>query len=294
MTTYNNIKKYTGKIVTMKEGQRYAVPGGWLQWVQMTPALAAEMLSHLHPNQRNLRGRSAAQLASALTEDRWYLDMAPIRVDTKFLVIDGQHRLMGIKEAGGAGVPLFIAIVVDERVFFGMDQQIPRSQNDIRATLGKTSLTAGYRGAVLLEDRKFKARTRQWLSKEETEAILDAFPFHDEVAQLYATARASKNGRAVSGAVAAAIACMRGNRVEALKFFKSVLSLDSTVDGVRSMPALLLIQFLSDTSGGRTSGERYLLESAHKCVRAWNAYRTGEDIVQLRYRAGAPMPIPEL
>lgn len=280
-----------GDIMQLKDGQRLAVPGGHLEVLAIDPAFAAELMKHKHPNQRGVRARHVEALARDMGDGRWRSTMDPLRLDEELRVIDGQHRLLAIIKSGTTQ-KFLVAILNDPEAFYAIDQGIVRSLNDIRTTLGKKVISRTISGAILLEHRGFSAsRQQKLLSKEDTDRVLDAFPFMDEVVELY---RVGKKAKIYGvGSMAAAIAAMRVNKPEAMKFFSSVFSLTSLIDGVESPQAYVLYLFLQSSrqeGAGRTTGEHYILEAAYKSLRAWNAYRKNEVLHRLQYSPGEKMP----
>lgn len=280
-------------IVSVKEGQRLEVPGGFLEIMKVTPEFAAELLAHKHPDQRVLRHHHVDQLARAMSTGQWHATMAPIALDPDLRVIDGQHRLNAVVKSG-ITITFLLAILTDPKAFYAIDQNAVRSLNDVRKTMGKPAINRVLSGAIFMEHRNFARRTSALVNKEEMDEVLESFPFMDELRELEVIGR---KGKIVGvGVLAAAIACMRVNKPEAMKFFSAVLTLSSVIDGKEVSAAHLLYLFLSSTreqGQKRATGEFYLRETAWKSLRAWNAWRANERLSRLIYGgAGDSMPKP--
>lgn len=271
-----------GDILQMKEGQRLQVPGGYIETMTVDPIFARELLQNKHPNQRLVRHRHVENLAAAMTENRWHSTLDPIRLDNDLRVIDGQHRLLALIKSNTTQ-RFLVAILTDPAAFYAIDQNAPRSLNDIRATLGKKPVHRTIAGAILLEHRQFSYRSHG-LSKEDVDAIFDKFPFMNEAKEL---TNIGKKAKIVGvGSLGAAIAALRVNTPEAMKFFGAVFAMRSVIEDREVPQAHMLYMFLHTTreqGAGRTTGEHYIRESAWKSLRAWNAWRDGEKITRLIY-----------
>ena len=277
-------------ILHIKEGQRLEVPGGYIEVITVTPEFAKELLGHKHDNQRHVRHRHVEALADAMSKGRWRYTMDPIRLNDELQVIDGQHRLLAVVKSGKAQ-KFIVAILEDPEAFYALDQGVSRSLNDIRATQGKKTIGRVIIGAILLEGRDFATRSHSNLSKEEVDRTLDSFPYMEEVMMLDRLGRRAKIHGV--GSLAAAIAAMRVNKTEAIKFFSAVFQMTSFIDDHESHQAHVLYMFLHSSrekGGQRTTGEYYILESAYKSIRAWNAWRRGEAISKLQYEPGGKFP----
>lgn len=297
MTTQRNVKYSDmvevrrADITRVKEGQRFEVPGGYIEVLTITPDFAKDLIGHKHEHQRSVRHRHVEYLADAMKNGRWRYTMDPIRLDDNLQVIDGQHRLLAVIKSGRPQ-KFLVAILTDPEAFYALDQGVSRSLNDIRATLGKKQISRTLIGAILLEHRGFTPRSSQnVVSKEDTDRIIDAFPLMEEVRYLEKVGvRCKVQG---VGSMAAAIAAMRVNKIEALKFFSAVFQMTSVIDDKEVHQAHMLYLFLRNTrekGGGRTSGEHYIMEAAYKSIRAWNAWRRGEMITKLQYEPGGKFP----
>lgn len=67
--------------------------------VMLTPQMAKELLSNNTRN-RNMREKYVEGLAASIRRGEWEFDGSPVRVSESGVLLDGQHRLMAIAEAG--------------------------------------------------------------------------------------------------------------------------------------------------------------------------------------------------
>lgn len=93
-----------------------------------TPALA-EVFMALNTNNRRIRSRGVDRLARIMTDGRYIETPVPIIVCSDGLVIDGQHRLSAIIQAG-VSAPLTFAFGWPHQIFKVLDTGIVRSNGD--------------------------------------------------------------------------------------------------------------------------------------------------------------------
>lgn len=67
--------------------------------INLTPQMAKELLSNNTRN-RAMRDKYVDALAATIRRGEWEFDGSPIRVSESGVLLDGQHRLMAIAEAG--------------------------------------------------------------------------------------------------------------------------------------------------------------------------------------------------
>lgn len=94
----------------------------------LTPADAAKLLALEGPQRKRIRSR-VANLASAIERGEWTPDGNPIRVSADGVLLDGQHRLAAIVEAGIA-VPVVILTGLSAESQLVMDSGKARSFHD--------------------------------------------------------------------------------------------------------------------------------------------------------------------
>lgn len=97
--------------------------------VIMTPGRAAQILEGNVDNRRIRKG-AVDNLAKAIKRDEWKLSHQAIAISEDGRLLDGQHRLLAIKQAG-VPVPVTLATQADEQTFDVLDQGVKRTMQDI-------------------------------------------------------------------------------------------------------------------------------------------------------------------
>jgi len=102
-----------------------------ISWKEFTAESAMEMLTANNTQNRPIRQTHIDKLASAMVDGSYnWANPAPIIISNKNVLLDGQHRLYALMQAGVSGK--FLVIVnVDPSVYDFVDQNIPRSANDL-------------------------------------------------------------------------------------------------------------------------------------------------------------------
>lgn len=107
----------------------------------ITPAKAAHWLS-VETNQRRLVAKHVERLAETIKAGRWDSENGEtIKISTAGAVIDGQHRLQAIVEAGEPVVCL-VVYGVPESSFSTIDTGRPRRHSDVLSIAGHVNVTA--------------------------------------------------------------------------------------------------------------------------------------------------------
>ena len=95
---------------------------------EVTPAMASSLLTSNIGN-RTVRKNRVANYATQMRRGQWKLTGDPIRISRTGRLLDGQHRLLAIVEAG---VPVETLIIegLDDEVFTVIDSGLGRSPSD--------------------------------------------------------------------------------------------------------------------------------------------------------------------
>jgi hypothetical protein len=96
--------------------------------MEITPNLAAEFLKRNTGN-RAIRRRAVVQYADDLRRGDWKLTHQGVAISPKGRLLDGQHRLSAIVEAG-ISAQMVVAIDVSEDAYLVMDRGKPRILSD--------------------------------------------------------------------------------------------------------------------------------------------------------------------
>src|SRR5688572_18700986 len=106
-----------------------------IEQVDMTSALAKQLLAGNAENNRNIRLGKVDQYVRDMLAGHWPITGETIKVDTNGVLIDGQHRLTAVIQAANLNpeirVPMLIAYNVDPSVMPVLDTGVPRGLHDL-------------------------------------------------------------------------------------------------------------------------------------------------------------------
>lgn len=286
-----------GTLVTVAQILKpHAVPTTYSR-VLITPTMATEILAANTSNRKIKRRYYLERVLKPMREQGWLYTGDPFRFDTDGTLIDGQHRIMGIEEAGiTATVDIICGLAPN--VFHVIDTGTPRTASDSLFVHGEANLT--YMSAVIrlvLQWRTNPDRTdwvnnrRRWSNLQvvqfvsegnETQAELlrDAMGAAESIRKQIA---ANKTGAATFIFLAREA---MGQDHPTLEAFIELVKYGNTAD--RSAPGFSL---------NRAFGDRYRTENAPEQValwlKAWRMHATDQRIKEgqgLRWRVGEPIP----
>lgn len=108
------------------------------QIVKATPKLVDDLLK-MNTQNRNIKKSHLRWIENAIKADDYHLTTQAIGVSDKGVLVDGQHRLMAIKNSGYPPVELLIITGLDEKSKIYIDQGAKRSMADmLKIVLDKT------------------------------------------------------------------------------------------------------------------------------------------------------------
>lgn len=261
------------------------------------PALAEEWLDKNSSN-RKLSDLVVAKYANLMREGLWHYDGSPIRFDNTGKLIDGQHRLWAIIESGTTQ-EFIILRGLDPRAFITIDTGKSRSFGDVlsieypnlKSVHNIAAVTAivwrweqGHRGKNLRPTGNVPAAA--------TEVLLGFFqPIHDDIIRIQRIA--SNVGQKLRGFGTSNIALLVWvfSKIDAddTDYFFDRLS-----DGIgleEGSPILALRNAILRFAQSNPSRVTMPTELGVAIgIKAWNAYRRGDDIKVLNYRVGGSKP----
>lgn len=253
--------------------------------VEVTPALAEKWLAESNTHNRKTRPRTVDSYATDMVNGDWCDDGTPIQFSRNGTVLNGQHRLRAVVKSG---VTLRVLVVsnLPEEVQESMDTGIPRSFADVLTLRGEKdahNLATAVRRVHLWEagvrtDNRMPVSTRQLLK------TLDRYP------DLRESMLIARRGNAKTGIPAAwlALAHWMFRRIdeEDAEFFFARLA-----DGLYLGPNDSIYALRQTAERARKDYRRtpphVLLAYV---IKAWNAYRDGRPVSQLKYRPGGSKP----
>lgn len=255
--------------------------------VDVTPELAREWLG-FNTHNRNLREQIVHQYAQDMRADCWKWNGEAIKFAIDGALLDGQHRLAAIIEAG-VSVPMLVVVDLAPLTQETMDSGVRRKFSDALALRGETNVVAvasitravatweaGYRR---LNDRRFIPTNAQLF------ATLERHPWLRDIAK---AAIVTSRGCGLPTSVIGLCWWLFGQKDadDAEHFFARLADGQGLVKG---MP----IYELRETVDGRNHpvrGERSTMYLTAITIKAWNAFRAGEAVGVLRFRSGGTNP----
>lgn len=254
--------------------------------VMVGPELAGEYLAHNTHNRRPRATAVGGYVQDMLNGDwRWTGD--PIRFDVNGVLIDGQHRLLAIVESG-VTIPLLVLRGLAAEAQDDIDAGVPRKFYDVLALHGEVnsgSLAAIVRKVAHWEQGRRGDSTKG--SKPTTAALLRVLDAHPELRDVAREAKTICTHVDLPASLVGLVYWLFTNiDEEDAQFFFARLS-----DGQSLAKGDPIYQLRSTISTSRAQlgerNQRYLLAVT---IKAWNAYREGETVGQLRFRTGGAKP----
>lgn len=111
--------------------------GPTVEIVQVSPALAETWL-HQNTSNRSVRRATVKAYARDMQNGNWKITAEPVKFDINGLLIDGQHRLLAVREAD-VTVPLFVATGLPCESQDAMDSGMKRTAADALSLRGDSN-----------------------------------------------------------------------------------------------------------------------------------------------------------
>lgn len=251
------------------------------------PTLAADYLKQNHGN-RKLRPRVVAALADDMSNDKWAWNGEAIKFGRDGRLQDGQHRLAAIVESNTAQSFLVIrGLAAGARVT--MDTGVRRTFADVLHFDGEANyntLAATVRAVTAWERGTYRSASN--ITVPQLIATLKKYPWlrEGQTAICAAAGKVNLPSRA-GGLLWWLFTSIDADDAEA--FFNRLVSAANHKEGdpIYAFRKMLL----SAESNGKRGDQDPLYLTA--CgIKAWNKYRAGLPLHQLRYRAGGANPEP--
>lgn len=233
--------------------------------------------------------------AGAMLRGEWYENGVGVVFDDENRLVDGQHRLMAVVEAG-VTLPMLVVRGVSPHAFATFDIGMPRSLGQILKMLGYkySNELATLVNYVFVHASGHDIRTRTHFAPTFAQAIrtVEENPeLQESVAVGVQVADVVRCSRVAMGFLHFQISVDEDNLGDRDVFFEELRSGEGLRKG--NPVYALRTRLLADGRGPRrlTAPEQIALG-----IKAWNAWRAGEPVKQLTWRAGGarPEPFPEL
>lgn len=166
--------------------------------MQITPDLAAEFLKRNTGN-RTIRKTAVNQYADDLRRGNWKLTHQGVAISPSGRLLDGQHRLSAIVQAGIAA-QMVVALDVDEGAYAVIDRGKPRRLTD-----------AVQKPQKMVEIGAFICRLHGLGGVEAHHLDPVLLSFEDQINDLYASSAHTPKGRSTAGIKAAVILRLKQN-----------------------------------------------------------------------------------
>jgi len=261
--------------------------------VDITPELAYEWLTgaeYAGPN-RHLSKEVVAVYARSMSNRAWMETGESIKFSKSGRLLDGQHRLNAVVEAG-ITVRSYVTYGIPDAAQDVMDTGRRRRAADVLAIHGKrnTSIVSGAARLLISLDRTGTipqgGNRMGGATNDEIRAYVDAHP------ELEALSDGLYRGQipvTPSVYLAALVLVARVDGDDASKFDAA---LRSGAALLRGDPILTMRERLSLARAKREKLSSYVMLSA--LLRTWNAWRAGQQWSKCQlYSDGLPIPIPE-
>jgi len=261
-----------------------------MQITTITPAMAAHWLANLAPN-RNISQHRVATYVGAIQRGEWRLTFEAIKLDERGRLADGQHRLTAVVQAKMPIEALVVYGVSDEAMDV-LDGGRPRSVANNMTIHGEDNTTA-------------LAATLRFLTlwdKDHSQGVLMGFSDTVTVPQAQATLAKYPEARHWVGV---AKTLSRSGIKGGVGMWGGLLTLfcrldqqdaevfsDRMNDGMNLGPGSPMLVLRKQLFNNPIS-THHQTRTAVWIIKAWNAFRGGDKIHQLKWGADERFPEPE-
>jgi hypothetical protein len=251
-----------------------------VELVDIDPEMAERLLI-TNAGNRVIRARAVKQLAETMRSGLWRLTGEGIKFDRKGNLIDGQHRLMAVIQAG-VPVKFHVFHGLARDIYRHLDTGVARSYTDVLKIDQERHAGALAAAATWVRYYLKSFTGPRKLSHEMGDRVLDDHPRLREFAD-YRT----KSGLLQPGmAVAFRYLCALKDEDLAARFFQELADGTARSD----TPVYTLRERLIRE---KASGRKRTLtpDAVASCViKAWNATVTGEPLTTLKWTRGEKIP----
>lgn len=259
----------------------------------ITPAIAKEMLGQNHKN-RNLREKTVEKYAIAMRRGDWTLNSSTIAFASDGTLIDGQHRLHACVKAG---VPFTTYVItgLDRAAQDTIDRGTARTTGDTLKFYGfkdASNLAALARSVIAAEQSGLKNALNPGTASHVVtdQQVLERVEKDEFMRDCVGRWTKALRPLGYSPRIAALLYYTLGSiDFEAATYFFEKLE-NPTYLG-ETDPIYVLRRKLERMRDNRREGDRNNLKLVTALtIKAWNKYRKGEQIKDLRFTFGGANP----
>lgn len=260
-------------------GQPISDHGFEVRVVTLTPSLAEYFLSTMPDNQRKPKHYHLRAIISDIKAGRWKLNGEPVIISKTWKMLNGQHRCLGVVQTG-IPIQVFVVWGVDDDAYCSLDNVSKRTGADVARTMGFSNCILSSAIAAFVvrysEDPSLSVAVRS--STQEIEEFME---LNRDAITASATLVKSK--------------CPDGmitrTTLGASHFILSLIDKTAADDFIMkyctgiNLSESCPIRILREKSIRKTIGVVSHKDQFAFLVKAWNAYRTGQEIRMLRWNA---------
>lgn len=229
----------------------------------------------LNTRNRSIRKRTVAHYARILQEQYWVETNQGVGVSTEGVLIDGQHRLLALREAGYPAVTMLVVVGLPPDAGAAVDNGVNRSAADYLHFLFDTQIT-NYIAAALRAVLCYENNFTDWANKRLPQEYAVAYAEYGPSIALVLTIPGYRQFPSSFGA-ALIVAHHSGVAAETIREFAA-----ATLTGemlAKGDPALALRKFFANTRGQNTG--HMIVERFQKTTSALMSYIKGKPVVAL-------------
>ncbi len=253
---------------------------------EVSPAIAAEWLA-LNTHNRHPRRNVVMAYAADMGGGHWQFNGDAIRFAADGALLDGQHRLQAIIEADVV-LPLLIVRGLTRSAQETVDGGAKRMFSDVlklRGEANSTNLAAVIRRVTLWEAGARRSEVNVQATNAQMSETLEKYPWlRDIIVPAKATAEGSHLTPSVAGLCWWLFTRIDGEDADAF-----MARLRDGQNLAAHDPVYELRQAIAKTQAG-SMGSRSPIYLTAVTIKAWNAYRRGEQVGSISYRPGGAHP----
>lgn len=264
-----------------------------MEVLEVDPDMARAWMESMAPN-RKVSRVNLENLMKAMEQGRWHTDGSPIKFDREGHLIDGQHRLLAVINTGKSQT-FMVVFGVERASMTTLDTGKTRSRGDVLAIHDPNLVDVNSVAAAA-------TIMFRWDSGIRGNNLRNAYVSNDEVVTYYdknkdEIVEGTRQGRRLMRHIGAgsgqsfALCYYLFTNIDAedAEFFW-----DRLVDGQGleiGNPIYALRELLAREARNPETRERMRADvSVALTIKAWNAYRRGEEIKLLHFKVGGAHP----
>jgi len=261
--------------------------------VTLTPEMAADLLSRNEHN-RKFSKANYGTVRRSVENGEWMLNGESIKISQNGYILDGQHRCRAVVETG-ISIPTLLVEGLPDESQDTMDTGKTRTLADIltiRGDVNTIGLSALIRKFLVSERYGFVAAfsssmgsASYSLTNRECLEWLDGNPWvRDYVQPGRTVSRATSAGSSMAGFLMRTFDNIDAE--DSAFFWGRVLDGVNLAEGHPIYTLRKTLRLLSENGKGERN-QKYL---GALIIKAWNAYRSGDEVLLLRFRVGGAKP----